>query len=934
MSLLTSLRTAPPKNRPSYWVFLFILIGFGFRLQNLSFQPLWGDEGWSFYFTVQSLPQLLALTAIDIHPPLYYILLKSWLFITGIGPEEARLFSIITGTILIPTLYVLGRRLFDERIGVTGAAVVSVMPMAIYYSQEVRMYGLVTLLGAMAVYFFIRQGSRWRTAYVVTMTAALYTMYYAALIFLFQILYTLLTRFRFREQKGRFASKFVYSTLAPFIYVALLYVPWLIYAGPRLVNYVENKRDVEGYLALNFIRFWGDHLVAFSVGHLSPNLQQYIWVALLFVVVASLGFMATLSFNKHKPHLYLPLYLFTPLLMGYLINLVYPFTPRFFERTLLLAAPAYWLLIAAGIIWLWDRQYLLVGTVVLAMLLITNVSLIGFYTIPRYLNEDYRPLLKGIAARATPEDTLLASYQWQLGFYHAYLPPPHPRFFPVPGWGEGWADRQPQLIQDLTNIFETSPRLWFPAHQALGHFWEDEAEVAIANLGYPALLKWYNPQTKLTLAGTAPTSFAEGPTANFSSRLILLTTKVGNDQYEAGRGIVPVELTWQKEKNLGSDHLVSLRLADAQGRTWATRDSHPQAGRAFFTDLVIGDTLTDRHGLLIPAGTPPGLYRLLLSVRCIHDAHPLDLLDTEGQPLGAELLLAQIEVIDPTPNVDPAALPVQFITNTTFGQEAELVGYSLGYGPFKAGETLPLTLFWQSLADHPGSLTISIQLQDTAGQTVFSRQKEPIRPTADWLRGTLLRDPQDLPLPPTLPAGEYRLVVGLSTPEQMSLKVAGRDQLPLTMVTIIDRPHSFEAPNPQVELTVNFSDQARLVGLDLSDTQIKAGEQLSLTLYWQAITTFDKSWTVFVHLLDGEGQIVSQQDQIPGGGQFPTTGWLPDEYLVDAYNLLIPANTPPGQYRLEIGLYDANDFHRLPVVEKGEIISDHIFLENWPISVE
>jgi 4-amino-4-deoxy-L-arabinose transferase-like glycosyltransferase len=934
MSLFSSLRPSPPKNRPVYWVFLFILIGFGLRLQNLSFQPLWGDEGWSFYFAVQPLPELLALTAIDIHPPLYYILLKGWLFITGIGPEEARFFSVITGTMLIPTLYVLGQRLFDDRVGVTGAAVVSVMPMAIYYSQEVRMYGLVTLLGAMAVYFFVRQGSRWLTAYVVTMTAALYTMYYAALIFLFQILYILLTRFWFRERKGRFASKFVYSTLAPFIYVALIYLPWLIYAGPRLVNYVENKRDVEGYLPLNFIRFLGDHLVAFSVGHLSPNLQQYIWVALLFVVIASLGFMAALSFNKHKPHLYLPLYLFTPLLMGYLINLVYPFTPRFFERTLLLAAPAYWLLIAAGIIWLWDRQYLLVGTVVLAMLLVINVSLIGFYTMARYPNEDYRPLLKDIATRATPEDTLLASYQWQLGFYHAYLPPPRPRFFPVPDWGEGWADRQPQLVQDLTNIFETSPRLWFPAHQALGHLWEDEAEAAIASLGYPTLLKWYNPQTKLTLTGTPFTSFAEGPTANFANRLTLLTTKVGNGKYEAGRGIVPVELTWQKEKSLGSNHLVSLRLTDAEGRTWATRDSHPQAGQVYFTDLATGDILTDRHGLLIPAGTPPGLYRLLLSVRRTSDAHPLDLLDTERQPLGAELLLTQVEVIDPNPNVDPAALPVQFATAAIFGREVQLVGFSLGHGPFKAGETLPLTLFWHSLADQPGPLTVSIQLQDAAGQIIFSQQKEPIRPTSDWQRGTLVRDPQDLPLPPALPPGEYRLVVGLSTLAQAPLKVAGNDQLPLAMVTTIDRPHVFEPPTPQIELTVNFSDQARLVGLDLPETQVKAGEQFSLTLYWQAITTFDRSWKVFVHLLDAEDQIISQQDQIPGAGQFPTTGWLPGEYLTDAYILFIPADAPPGQYWLEIGLYDVNDSPRLPVVEGGEIIGDHIFLENWPISVE
>ena len=128
----------------------FTLAGFGLRVQQLGFQPLWGDEGWSFYFAVQSVPQLLALTAIDIHPPLYYLLLKTWLFGVGLGAEEARFFSVAIGTALIPTIAILGQRLVDKRTGAAAAAITAVMPLAVYYSQEVRMYMLVTLLGCMS----------------------------------------------------------------------------------------------------------------------------------------------------------------------------------------------------------------------------------------------------------------------------------------------------------------------------------------------------------------------------------------------------------------------------------------------------------------------------------------------------------------------------------------------------------------------------------------------------------------------------------------------------------------------------------------------------------------------------------------------------------------------------------------------------------------
>jgi hypothetical protein len=55
------------------------LIGFGVRVSGLDLQPLWGDEGWSYYFARMALPDMLSLTARDIHPPLYYALLSGWL---------------------------------------------------------------------------------------------------------------------------------------------------------------------------------------------------------------------------------------------------------------------------------------------------------------------------------------------------------------------------------------------------------------------------------------------------------------------------------------------------------------------------------------------------------------------------------------------------------------------------------------------------------------------------------------------------------------------------------------------------------------------------------------------------------------------------------------------------------------------------------------
>jgi hypothetical protein len=954
-TISVTMTRASSKNRlsqlkiwPAPWLLLFTSLGFGLRVQALGFQPLWGDEGWSFYLASQSLGQLLNLTALDIHPPLYYIFLKGWLSVMGPGAEEARFLSVIAGTLLIPVVGGLGRRWFNPLAGIMAAAVTAVAPLAIYYSQEVRMYGWVTLLGAMSVYFCLKNEALEQAraplaarrpvqlAYILSTTAALYTHYYAIFILLFQGLYLLLVHRR----------AFFRPYFSLFLVIGLLYLSWVIYTGTRLINYVENKRNVEGYLSLNPVRFVGDHLVTFSLGHLPADLQPYVgWGALPFVLIASLGLMDTLLWRssgsqtgvrgleetpeeKRKSFFLLYLYLAIPLFLGYLINQIYPFTPRFYERTLLLAAPAYWLLLGAGLAWLAKRQQLLAGALASLILVLLGVSLFSFYGTNRYPHEDYRPLLRDIAARATPEDTLLASYQWQMGFYQAYLPVPRPNLFMAPGWGKDWsadAGGHPRLIEDLETIFARSPRLWFPAYQASGHIWEDEAEAAMAELGYPALLQWYSPQTKLLVAGAAQSPLRQGETANFDQHLSLLEATVGGESYQAGRDIIPVRLVWRKEASLGSEHWVSLRLVDEKGYTWTSRDSHPQAGQRFFTDLEVGETIEDRHGLLTPAGAPPGHYRLLLSVRRVEDAHPLDLRNEAGQPLGAEL--------PPEPPIGIAALPVQRETKAIFNRQVHLVGYSLAEAPFKAGEALPLTLFWESLIDHPGVFTTWLALKDGAGETVVTHQQAPIWPASEWQKGTLLRDPYALPLPPTLPPGRYQLVVALLEEDGQRLALGNTDQVGLAEITTIDRPRVFEAPSPQFPFEAVFGEQARLVGLDLPQTVVKAGETLPLTLYWQALAPFDRSWKVFVHLTDEAG-IKGQQDQVPGGGEFPTSGWVPNEYLVDRYDLPVPAETQPGRYQLEIGLYDPNDFSRLPVSQAGKAIGNHVVLESWPISIE
>jgi 4-amino-4-deoxy-L-arabinose transferase-like glycosyltransferase len=101
-----------------------------------------------------------------------------------------------------------------------------------------------------------------------------------------------------------------------------------------------------------------------------------------------------------------------------------------------------------------------------------------------------------------------------------------------------------------------------------------------------------------------------------------------------------------------------------------------------------------------------------------------------------------------------------------------------------------------------------------------------------------------------------------------------------------------------------------LVGFDLdrADASYRPGDIVYLQLWWRATGKSDRNWTVFTHLLgparpDGN-RVWAGRDAQPGQGSVPTTAWAPGDLILDEYQLQLPPDAPPGDYEIEIGLYD------------------------------
>lgn len=123
-------------------------------------------------------------------------------------------------------------------------------------------------------------------------------------------------------------------------------------------------------------------------------------------------------------------------------------------------------------------------------------------------------------------------------------------------------------------------------------------------------------------------------------------------------------------------------------------------------------------------------------------------------------------------------------------------------------------------------------------------------------------------------------------------------------------------PGPPIAHTLeaDFGGLIKLLGYTLKAEKVKAGDNLQLTLYWQALAKMDTSYHVFTHLTDENDRILSQRDNLPVNDTYPTTKWRVGEIIIDGYEIWVQPDTPPGRHLIETGLYELTTGQRLPVL--------------------
>jgi len=285
---------------------------------------------------------------------------------------------------------------------------------------------------------------------------------------------------------------------------------------------------------------------------------------------------------------------------------------------------------------------------------------------------------------------------------------------------------------------------------------------------------------------------------------------------------------------------------------------------------------------------------------------------------------------------------IQYPLLADFGPHIEFLGFDVTY---QRDEEPNYNLYFRTQYPLDRDYFIALYLVDEAGQVVGSTVESQAvtiwYPTSHWQPGAVVKIKVDTLSWWTGDRKQYSVALGIldgndtwDVSRRLRPKIiesAWLTPLPangtlLQLMTFrntwagakpVLRERRFTVPQIQHPLEATLGDQVRFLGYDISPAPYKRSETLHLTLYWQAMTRMDQSYTVFVHLLNKDGLMGGQWDSAPGGGLLPTTVWLQGEVIADEYEVPIKAGAPPGEYTIEIGMYEASTGERLQVRGQG-----------------
>ena len=357
----------------------------------------------------------------------------------------------------------------------------------------------------------------------------------------------------------------------------------------------------------------------------------------------------------------------------------------------------------------------------------------------------------------------------------------------------------------------------------------------------------------------------------------------------------------------GGDQEIELRLTRSRTGRWGTWLSLTGAGL-----LLGGLSVGGRQRTLRVRGSAGGLTVVDLRLPTL----------ALGIVVWAQLVYIAPRTTWFRESSPPGAVArAQHARADVLGGKVALLGYDLLRNLPPQGESLGLTLYWQPLEQLTADYRAFVQLVTPADGRVVWRTETATPgglPASAWDPSLYVQDRQRPILPGDLPAARYQVRVGLYDQASGQALTTGEGESSVYLQDIQVLYHfPLDVKRFPGRDWYRFGEQATLLGFDLSRASLSAGETTTLALFWRAEETVARRLKRFVHLVNGDGNIVAQWEGWPVDGTYPTDLWLSQHNIADELTLSVPASAPPGEYHLVVGLRDPDTLERPEVVRRG-----------------
>lgn len=230
-----------------------------------------------------------------------------------------------------------------------------------------------------------------------------------------------------------------------------------------------------------------------------------------------------------------------------------------------------------------------------------------------------------------------------------------------------------------------------------------------------------------------------------------------------------------------------------------------------------------------------------------------------------------------------------------------LLGYDGPQG-VRAGDELPLTLYWQGRREFDEDYGVRLRLGARSAVDVARLETAPSPPMSQWEVGQIISQPINLGIPLGTPPLQYSLMVELYDPSTGKKLAPLSDDWRIGTVRVSRPLVPPRPPRMAHESWANFGNLMLLVGYEIEPLQAEAGDEIGVELLWRAWDVPLPPIQTVVELRDDEGQ-VEARDQ---GGyllfRHPTILWEREELVRDLRDFQIPPDAAPGSYELTLTL--------------------------------